>query len=497
MNSNDPSQNHSDSSDTSRSTVQVWIDRRPIFLVIVSRFRKQLIGALLLALFLGALSLDPPTGLKPDGYRVMCLFGLCVVLWASNLIPLSITSLVAMAGVPLLTDIETAEAYRYFGHPVVFFVLGAFILGAVVVSCGLSTRIAVWVLGRFGRTPRRLVLAIYGLCAGLSCFMSEHAVAAMMFPIVVELVRGLNLKTGRSPMAKAMFLAMAWGCIIGGTLTVLGGGRGPLAIGFLEEATANTETISFLGYIAYGLPLVLILLAVGALALWVFFPPEISSVDSARERLHRQVDLLGKISWREQGVALVLLTTIGGWILLGHGVGMANIAICGVAALFVLRLASWREVEENVNWGIILTYGGAICLAGALMSPEIGAKDWITQKLALQEYSSPTTFLLVVGALVVILTEFMSNSAVIAILMPMALAIAPAEIDPRAVTMAVVLPSNFAFMLPMATPATALSYSSGAFRPFEVMRFGLLLDLAGYLSLVFLVTVYWPATGLL
>ena len=489
--------------DVARHTRQIWIDRRPILLVLATRLKQQLITLSLFGVFFLLLTLEPPEGLSLEGYRTLCLFILCSSLWVSNLLPLSITSLLAVAGIPLLNIMEADKAYAYFGNPVVFFVLGAFILGAAVVSCGLSTRIAIWVLRRFGHTPRKLVLSVFFLCAALSCVMSEHAVAAMMFPIAVELMHGLNLRPGRSTMAKSLFSALAWGCIAGGTLTVLGGGRGPLAIGFLEEIgpqrwahlDTSFHTITFVDYILYGLPLVITLLAVGWAILTFALVPEIDSVEPARKRLQEKINEMGKISWREQGVGLVLLSTVAAWVFVGHEYGLENIAMLGVGALFVLRLARWREIEEGVNWGIVLTYGGAICLGSAMV--ESGLAAWFTGQVLPVEITSPKLFLFTVGALVVLLTEFMSNSTVIAIMMPTALSLAPGSVDPRIVVMAVVLPSNFAFMFPAATPATAMAYSSGTFAPFEAIRFGLLLDLAGLAALAGLIFFYWPAIGLL
>ena len=474
---------------------QVWIDRRPILVVIASRFQKPFITLGILCLFLLAIQLQPPQGLDQKGFRVFCLFMLCVTYWVSGLLPLSITSLLAIAAIPLLGIMPAEQAYSYFGSSVIFFVLGAFILGAAVVSCGLSTRLAVRVLKRFGQSPWSLVYSVYFLCALMSCLMSEHAVAAMVFPIVVELVRALKLKPGRSAMAKALYFAIAWGCIIGGTTTFLGGGRGPLAIGFLEK-TFPGQSIGFMEYIFYNLPLVLCLLGVGAFILKTVFPLEIQSIQPAHDRLEQQISWLGKISWREQGVALVLIATIVLWATVGHTIGLANIALLGVGALFLFRLSTWREIEENVNWAILLTYGGAICL-GAAMS-QTGAAHWLISEIVGEHIPSPQILLITIGILVTFMTEFMSNSAVIAIMMPAALALAPVfQLDPRVVTMAVILPSNFAFMLPAATPATAMAYSSGAFEPGEALKYGFLLDFAGLFFLSALVFIYWPLIGLL
>jgi sodium-dependent dicarboxylate transporter 2/3/5 len=99
--------------------------------------------------------------------------------------------------------------------------------------------------------------------------------------------------------------------------------------------------------------------------------------------------------------------------------------------------------------------------------------------------------------LATLLTEFMSNSAAVAVLMPVALAIAQKYgIDPRTITMGVVLPAGLSFMLPVSTPAIAISISSGYVRPFDVFRWGVWLDVLGYLGVFLISQLYWPLVGL-
>ena len=471
---------------------RVVIDRRPMVVVLASRFRPQLLMLLLFGAFAGLLALTPPEGLGLPGWRALCLFALCILLWVSGAIPLAITSLLAIALIPLLGIADAATAYAYFGSKVVFFIMGAFILGAALVGCGLSRRLTMVALRTFGRTPRRLIATVYFTTALGSCLMSEHAVAAMAFPIVWEVTRALKLRPGSSRMGKALFFALAWGCIIGGTTTILGGGRGPLAIGILEKSTGGVHTISFLEYVVFDLPLVALLLLAGYVVLRVAYRPELTSVQPALDDLTERMKAIGKATLREKLVGVVMVATVAAWMIAGERLGMANIAIVATAALFVLGLLTWRDVEENVNWGVLLMYGGAISLGSSLA--DTGAASFLTERLLGDFHGSPQALLMVLGVAAVVMTEFMSNSAVIAILMPPALSLATThDIDPRIMTMAIVLPSNFAFMLPMATPATAIAYSSGMFTPAEGMRRGLMLDAVGLVCLVFLVYVYWPA----
>lgn len=473
------------------------IDRRPLFFVVASRLRRQLWIGLVLAIFALALGMTPPTGLAIAGWRTLCVFGLCVALWASALLPLAITSLLAIACVPLLDIMPANEAYRYFGSKVVFFILGAFMLSAALTTSGLSKRVATSVVRRFGSTPPRLVMAVFLLCALAATVMSSHAVAAMVFPIVVDIARALNLRPLRSKLGMSLFFAMAWGAIIGGSLTILGGGRGPLAIGLLEEFSSGLgapQTIAFGHFIAFAAPMVLMMLGAAAFMLHRL-EPEITSTAPAQERLAAALHDMGKTSGREMVVGLTVIITVALWMFAGDTLGLANIAIVAMTALFVLGAMRWREVEENVNWGVLVMYGGAICLGGAMESS--GAAKWLTQVL-IPEGLSPKTLLVLFALISAVLTEFMSNSAVVAMLMPPALAMgASLGIDLAAVTMVIVLPSNFAFMFPVSTPVTAIAWSAGYYSPSQVAGRGLQLHLVGFAAMLISILFIWPALGLL
>lgn len=471
------------------------IDRRPLTRVLASRLWRQLTMGALAILFLIALGLDPPEGLSVAGWRTICVFGLCAVLWGTGLLPPPITSLLAMALVPLAGILPPEETYRHFGSKVVFFLIGSLMLSAALMKTGLSKRLATLVVERFGRTPWRLVVAVYALSAVAATVMSEHAVAVMMLPIVIDITRALELDRRRSQLGRALSFALAWGCIIGGTLTILGGSRAPLTIGMLEEATGGRATITFVEFITYSAPLVAVLFVVG-LILLSRYRSEVRSTDSARRLLRDQLEAMGKTSAREQLVGTIMLLTVFAWAAYGREIGLDVIAILATSLLFVLRLVSWKDIEDNVHWGIILMYGGALCLAAAMT--ESGAADWLTQALLADGFDSPALLLISVAIAAAVLTEFMSNSAVVAMLLPPTLAFAQSlDIDPRAAAMLIVLPSNFAFIFPMSTPATAVGWSLGFYRPREVLRRGLVLHLVGMVAIVLIVTLWLPLVGLL
>ena len=88
---------------------------------------------------------------------------------------------------------------------------------------------------------------------------------------------------------------------------------------------------------------------------------------------------MGKLTFQEKGIALVMLMTLFCWFVFGDQLGIANIAIISIVLLFVLNLITWKMVETHINWAIVLMYGGAICL-GEVMA-ETGAALWLAQKL--------------------------------------------------------------------------------------------------------------------
>ena len=480
--------------DSHLNSPQIFVDRRPIWIVIFDRLRRYILLALFFGVFTVLLGLQGPNDLSPEGYKVLCLFILCVSLWSTNLIPLSITSLLAIASVPLLGIMDASQAYSYFGNKAVFFILGVFILSAAMIACGLSTRISIWIMEHWSGTPGQLVTSIYCFAAFSSCFMSEHAVAVILFPVIHEIAQSLNLKRDNSVFGKSMYFAMAWGCIIGGAMTVLGGGRVLLGVEMLEKATAGQQTLGILQYTKLSFPLVILLLAGGWVALKVLFPSDIQNIDRARKALKQKATVMGKLTFQEKGIALVMGATLFCWFGYGDQLGVANIAIISIVLLFVLNLITWKMVEAHINWAIVLMYGGAICL-GEVMS-ESGAALWLAKQIFSGLIESSVVFLLVIALLSTLFTTFMSNSAVIAILLPTAISMSPAYgISPALATMTVILPSNFAFILPIATPASALAYSSRFLNLKEMIWSGSILSLMGLVFYLFLLMFYWPMIG--
>jgi len=437
-------------------------------------------GLLLCALlFLAALQQSPPDGLSPQGWRALVVFGLCLTLWVSQLLPLMITSLLGLALLPMANVLPPGEVYSLFGNPAIFFILGAFILAAGAVCTGLSEHLALYFLDRVGLGPRRLLIAMLMLPAAMAFVMPEHVVVVVMLPIAWEIVRGLGLKGG-DRYAQSLFLALAWGAIIGGVATLLGGARGPLALGLLQEITGQTFT--FVQWSQASLPIVLPLLLVAAAILLTVTPFAGLDISAARNRIDRrrlEAGALGAAGWT---MGVLLGCTVLAWIGLGHDQGLASIALIAVVLMFALQLVSWKDVQPLVHWDVILMYGGAIALGKALVVTGGGA--WLAHQL-IPVATSPFVLLLVLALTTLLLTECVSNAAAVAILLPVALPIAMERgIDPVTTALAIGIVAGFAFILPMGTPPNAMIYGTGMVRPSAMMRYGALLSIAALLLFV-------------
>lgn len=442
------------------------------------------------AIYAAILALPFPAA-NGDIKPALAVFAVAAFLWGTNTLPLAVTGIVVLFLIPASGTLSPDKTYAFFGNRAVFFVLGAFILASPIMRSGLSTRLALTVVSRFGRTQKSLIAAILLLAAAMSFVLSTHAVVAMLFPVVLEVVQAAGAKPG-GRFGLAAFLALAWGSSLGGMATLLGGARAPLALGLLQSTTG--ESISFVEWTAWSLPVVLVLLGLAYGFILQIGRGTAVSLKVAHHFLAARARQLGAISRREILTALVTLLTVLLWVFRGEAWGLDTIAFFGVALSFVLQVADWREVEEDVNWGIFVMYGSAIALSAMLR--ETGAAAALAETLVAWIHNPLLLFCALV-LLVILLTEGMSNAAAVAVLMPIALALAAQyDLDPRAVTLGITVPSGLAFMLPSSAPAIAIVVASGYVPPFEAFYRGFWLKLSGFLLFLVMAKVYWPFVGL-
>jgi solute carrier family 13 (sodium-dependent dicarboxylate transporter), member 2/3/5 len=473
--------------------MKVRIDTRPLPIVIISRWWRFPVFLLLgyaLHYYYGQ---TPPEGLSLEGFRALVIFLTCLVLWITHLLPLPVTGLFALIAPPLLGVMEARQAFSFFGSEPVFFIMGVFILATALLKSGLSTRMALHLLKRSAQSPKRLIFHIMLTSALLSFIMSEHAVAAMMFPLLIIITKRLRISSSSGEYGKILFLAMAWGCVIGGIATMLGGARVPLAVGLLEQA--GNGTITFAQWTIAMLPIVLILFTFCYFLLTRFFSIDIETVVDAGKAIDEQIRSCGRPLLEERFLGLLIATAIVCWIFFGPQLGMSTIAILAVILLFMFRVVEWRELQERMEWGVILMYGGAIAISSVLNST--GAGLWVAQRYIVPHLSSPWMLVVVLSLMTILLTEAMSNAAVVAVLLPIGMSVAKQfQLDPKVAAYAIASASGLAFALPMSTPSVAIAYSSGYLRMREVIFPASIMALVSWLTLLLIARFWWPVLGI-
>ncbi len=434
-----------------------------------------------------------PEGLTVQGKTAWAVFILCTGLWVSNAMPFGVTGLLAVGLLAATGAMETSEAFAAFGNPAVFFLIGVFIIAAALIESGLSKRCALIFLRPFERSPYAFATGLMLVAAFGTMWMPNQATAALLFPIAMEVAAALRLVAGRSAYAKVLFLSLAWGAMIGSNASFLGSTRAALAIGMLQEK--HGVAISFTQWVIAALPMVVLGCAVAPFVLRICFPREPVVFSAARSVLEDAVKEMGRMGQRQLTVAVIVVLTIAAWIFLGNRINLAVIALLGSTALFATGAIAWEEAERRIYWNIVLMYGGAIALG--IVIDRTGAARWLVDMVFGGAVIPPALAVAAVALGTLLLSEFMSNVAAVAVMLPLAFSIATQlGASPVALTLATSLGAGLDFALPFSSAPNTIVFSSGYLRMWDVVKAGGVMTIVSVLLVALLVWIWWPLLGL-
>jgi sodium-dependent dicarboxylate transporter 2/3/5 len=409
-------------------------------------------------------------------------------------VPFGITGLLAVALLGVTGAMRPAAAFAAFGSPAVFFLIGIFILAAALVESGLSKRCALVFLRRFERSPYAFANGVLLAAAFGTIWMPNQATTAMLFPIAVEVAIALRLSPRASPYAKTLFLSLAWGAMIGSNISFLGSTRAPLALGLLQQRFG--ETIGFAQWSVAALPAALLGLALAPPLLRLCFSRESVDFTSARALLERSLADMGDMQRRQWTVAVILVASVLAWVTLNGRVDLAIISLFAAAALFFTRAIDWEQAERRIHWNIVLMYGGAIALGVAI--DQTGTARWLVER-AIGDASIPP-FIAVVGMALaaLVLSEFMSNAAAVAVILPLAFGLSEqVGASPVAMVLATSMGAGLDFALPFSSAPNTIAFASGYLRMTDVLKAGGLMTLASALIILLVAWLWWPLVGVL
>lgn len=465
------------------------------------------VGLFLGPLVFTILLLTPTPGiLSPEAWRVIALAGFMLVWWVTEAVPLPVTSLLPIVGLPMLGVMDMTKAAAPYASPVVFLFMGGFMIALAMERWNLHRRIALNIVRLTGTNANGIILGFMLATAGLSMWISNTATAVLMLPIALSVV-DLLIKNREEYSRKhvrffalSLMLGIAYAANIGGTATIIGTPPNVVFAGFIKNE--YDIEMSFAEWLPIGMPFAAVMLAVTYLLIVkVLFPNNLGKFEGAAELIRTEIKELGRMSKGEQRSLLVFGGTAFCWIfrttlnqlIPGLQLSDTGIALLATVALFVVPVdfkkgqytLEWGDTAK-LPWGILLLFGGGLSLAAALS--DTGIIDLIGQQFAGLENAS---FLIILGltAVSLFLTEVMSNVALVTIFLPVVGGIAVgAGFDPLKVCIPVTLAASCAFMLPMSTPPNAIVFASGHLKVSDMVRAGFLLNILAILLTALLAT---------
>ena len=458
-------------------------------------FSRRTIALLSGPLVCGVIKVLPnPEGLPSEGQASLAVLGFCVCWWLLGAVPLPVTSLVGLALLPTLGALPTQTALSLFGNQAVFFVVGVFIIAAVMLQTGLSARVTLLGLKRFGKSENALCTTTLILSWSLCAIMVSHAVAALLLPIILNVTQALNLKH-RSRLARRLLLSMAWGTVCGSNIGLLSSARASLSLELYDNYRAEYggAAIGMVEYSLASVPISLVSLLMAGLLLRWLFPPENIDLRAALDKLDAELQRKGPVSAQEWIVVALLILMISVMIVAGPS-HLGIIALLCTGVFFACQLLRWEDAERYVNWGIVLLYGGAIAVGAAVH--QTGAAEWLVLQSLPTSAVLPSLVLLCIALVITLSTELISNSAVIAIVLPVALAMSEqVGIPARVIAISAPVCAGFAFVLPTSTPAMAMVFGSGYLRTRDTI-YGVALSAISLIIFWAMSAFWWPLIGI-
>jgi hypothetical protein len=238
--------------------------------------------------------------------------GEAVPLWLTALIPIAVYPLSRVYGDGRVANL--AGALAPYLDPYIFLFLGGMGIAAAMQQWNLHRRVALAIMRRVGVEPARLLFGVLAATALVSLWISNTATAAMMLPIGLAVVHELERQAGRrlAGFGCAMMLAIAYGANVGGMGTKIGTVPNAQLAGFLAQERG--VDLSFLQFMAIGLPFVLMFLPVVWLALWRVGRADAPPGALGRAALDAETARLGPLQPTERAVAFVFVSAAALWI---------------------------------------------------------------------------------------------------------------------------------------------------------------------------------------
>ncbi|WP_169449474.1 SLC13 family permease [Marinimicrobium agarilyticum] len=467
-----------------------------------------------------------PSGLEQEQQNLLAVIVVTVTFWVFQPLPIPVTSVLGLALCIIFNVAPASTVFGAFSSPTLFLLIGGFILTQSMSKYGLGQRIALkaLLLPGVARSTYRIIIVFGALATLLSGVIDNGAVAAMLLPIALGLVKifssdveekGINVN-GATPLrlSSALLLITAYGATLGALVTPFGDASNLVGWKFIQ--TEFDTDISVLEWMAMGGPIVITMFAFLCGIILLVNRPEIGSLPNATTRIKNQLKAMGPMDRGEVNTLIAFCFAVTFWFLppvIGMVVGKENViyqfasgqlppsvvAILAAALLFMLPISRekgftlrWRDTA-SMDWGPLLLVGSALAL-GTMME-RTGLAQTLGQHIAGEIAGVGAIWVYIAAAaLAISMSELTSNLVSISVLVPIipTLAVSGGG-DPKAAALIATFAAIYGFMLPISTSANAIVYSSGQIPFRRMVKTGLLVDLSGIAVVVtgVLLVVRW------
>ncbi|MBF0826341.1 DASS family sodium-coupled anion symporter [Muribacter muris] len=412
---------------------------------------------------------------EPLANKGLALLAFVAVLWLTEAIHVTITALLVPILAVGLGLIESKQALATFSDPIIFLFFGGFALATALHIQKLDKMIANTILRMAGGRLSLAGVYLMAVTAALSMWISNTATAAMMLPLAMGVLSNLDQQKEHNTYVFVL-LGIAYSASIGGMGTPVGSPPNGIVMSNLG--------MSFVEWFAYGLPIMILLMPLVFGVLYIVFKPNLS------QRFEFNFE---KIEFNKSRVITLIIFALIAllWVssnhinpLLSGLIGVKKIgsfdsiiAILAAILLCASRVVTWDEIQKNTEWGVLMLFGGGLTLSAVL--GKTGASKVMADGIVfLIEGGHFYLIGLIVAAFIIFLTEFTSNTASAALLVPIFISIAEALGMPTVgLAMIIGLGASCAFMLPVATPPNAIVFGTGQVKQNEMVKAGFWLNI--------------------
>lgn len=399
-----------------------------------------------------------------------------VIMFVLEKIPLGVTSMIVCIGLVVTGVLDIKTAFAGFIDSNVILFVAMFIVGGALFETGMANKIG-GIVTKFAKTERMLIVAIMVIVGFMSGVLSNTGTAAVLIPVVIGIAARSGYKRSR------LLMPLVFAAAMGGNLSLIGAPGNLIAQSALEEI--NME-FGFFEYAIVGLPILIIGILFYATIGYRLLPDH----DVTEERgFDTAKDFSDVPAWKQWLSLIVLVLTLLAMIFEKKiGIKLSISGCIGALILILTGVISEKEALKSIDLKTIFLFGGTLSLASALA--ETGAGETIANTVigALGSYPSPYILTFVVFILCCVMTNFMSNTATTALMVPICLSIAEGMgADPRAVLMTCVIGGSCAYATPIGMPANTMVVGAGGYRFMDYVKAGFpLIIIATIISMIIL-----------